>query len=189
MADQAAPDPSRLLSRIGSILDEAGADWAVIGAMAVAYHGWVRASLDADALISLKKSSLDIDQLGERLRKEGWNVEVRMGEPGDPLGFVVRIRDSHGNQADLIGGIRKLDPGFFDRIQREEWDGAALKFASTEDLLALKFYAGGPKDLEDAEGILKVRAGSMDHSLVSGLSKPFGRNAAEVCERLLAKFP
>lgn len=157
--------------------------------MAVAYHGWVRASLDADALISLKKASIDLDQLADRLRTHGWIAEVRMGEPGDPLGFVIRIKDSHGNQADLIGGIRKLDSAFFDRILREEWDGTQLKFASTEDLLALKFYAGGPKDLEDAEGILKVRVGSIDKELVSKLAKSFGRRAADACERLLAKFP
>lgn len=105
------------------------------------------------------------------------------------MGFVVRIKDSHGNQADLIGGIRKLDSGFFDRILSEEWDGTRLKFASTEDLLALKFYAGGPKDLEDAEGILKVRAGSIDKELLSKLSKAFGRRAAEACERVLGKVP
>lgn len=180
-------DAPHLLASIGKSLDEAGAKWAVIGAMAVAYHGWIRASLDADALLSLRGTALDIDQLAEKLRREGRQVDLRMGEPGDPLGYVLRIRDGSGNQADLIGGIRKLDGGFWDRVVAQEWDGMPLRIASLEDLIALKLYAGGPKDLEDAEGVMRVQAGRLDNDLLRRLCKGFGTRAAKACERLLAK--
>lgn len=137
MNDKFADSP-HLLAAIGKILDEAGAKWAVIGAMAIAYHGWVRASLDADALLSLRGSAFDIDQLAEKLRSEGFQAEVRMGDAGDPLGFVLRIMDEAGNQADLIGGIRKLDPVFWNRVIEEKWDGMHLRISSAEDLIALK---------------------------------------------------
>lgn len=181
------PDSPHLLAAIGKVLDEAGAKWAVIGAMAVAYHGWVRASLDADALLSLRGSTLDIDQLAERLRSKGFQAEARMGDPGDPLGFVLRIADEAGNQADLIGGIRKLESAFWNRVIEESWEGMHLRIASAEDLIALKLFAGGPKDLEDAEGVLRVQAGKLDLELVRKLCKGFGARAAKACERLLAK--
>jgi hypothetical protein len=186
MADKASDAP-HLLANIGKVLDENRVKWAVIGAMAVAYHGWVRASLDADAMLSLRGSDLDIDQLAEKIRSMGLRPEIRMGEPGDPLGFVLRIMDEAGNQADLIGGIRKLDPGFWDRVIEEEWQGARFSFASAEDLIALKLFAGGPKDLEDAEGVIRVQAGSLDPDLLRKLCKGFGARAARSCERLLAK--
>jgi hypothetical protein len=180
-------DAPHLLAAIGKALEEAGVKWAVIGAMAVAYHGWVRASLDADALLSLRGSSLDLDQLSDMLRSRGWRVETRMGEPGDPLGFVLRVHDEAGNQADLIGGIRKLDPGFWERVVGEDWQGARLRVSSAEDLIALKLYAGGPKDLEDAEGVIRVQSGRLDLALLRRLCKGFGARVSKSCERLLAK--
>lgn len=143
--------------------------------------------MDADALLSLRGSTFDIDQLAERLRSNGFQTELRMGEPGDPLGFVVRIKDEAGNQADLIGGIRKLESVFWDRVIEESWDGMRLRIASAEDLIALKLYAGGPKDLEDAEGVLRVQAGRLDLDLIRKLCKGFGARSAKACERLLAK--
>jgi hypothetical protein len=186
MTDKASDAP-HLLASLGKVLDGSGAKWAVIGAMAVAYHGWVRASLDADAMLSLRGSALDIERLADRIRSMGLQPEIRMGEPGDPLGFVLRVQDGDGNQADLIGGIRKLDPGFWDRVIRQEWRGALFSFASAEDLIALKLFAGGPKDLEDAEGVIRVQAGRLDSALLRKLCKGFGARAAKACERLLAK--
>jgi hypothetical protein len=176
----------QLLDRIGRILESQKARWAAIGALAVAYHGVVRASLDADALISLKGAGLDLDTLARLLSDQGLTVEVRMGEEGDPLGFVVRIFDAERNQVDLIGGIRKLDPGFFDRALSDEFDGLKLRFASPEDLIALKVYAGGPKDMEDAKGVLEVQSGAIDKDLVLSLCRRFG---ADVGTKALTLFP
>lgn len=186
-ADSSPANSPLLLDQIGRTLDESGVRWAAIGALAVAYHGTIRASYDADALISLKGSRTDLDQLAVTLRSSGLKVAVREGEPGDPLGFVVRIQDRTGGQVDLIGGIRKLDPDFFARAKRATIDGIKLRFASAEDLIALKVYAGGPKDLEDAEGVIRVQAGRLDQDLLRRLCKGFGARAAKSCGRLLAK--
>ena len=180
-----SPDPARLLGKVGVVLEACGVNWAVIGAMAVAYHGWVRASLDADAMISMKGSSLDLEQLAGKLRAEGWTVEVRMGDPGDPLGFVVRIDDPAGNHADLIGGLKRLDPLFFDRAIVEDWEGVRLRIASVEDLIALKVFAGRAKDLEDAQGILQVRAPSVNKEMVRKLCRAFGTQASRACDKVL----
>jgi len=110
-----------------------------------------------------------------------------MGDAGDPLGFVLRIMDEAGNQADLIGGIRKLDSVFWNRVIEEKWDGMHLRISSAEDLIALKLFAGGPKDLEDAEGVLRVQAGRLDLDLIRKLCKSFGARAGKACEALLAK--
>ena len=98
MSDNKVPESSpRLLDGIGRLLDGKHVRWATIGALAVAYHGLYRASLDADALISLKGADLDLDGLAEILRGRGLSVDARMGEEGDPLGFVLRITDGHAN--------------------------------------------------------------------------------------------
>lgn len=186
MSDNKVPGSSpRLLDGIGRLLDGKHVRWATIGALAVAYHGLYRASLDADALISLKGADLDLDGLAEILRSRGLSVDVRMGEEGDPLGFVLRITDGHANQVDLIGGIPRLDPGFFQRSTEDAFDGMRFRMASPEDLIALKVYAGGPKDLEDAKGVLEVQEGGIDNELLIRLCKRFGSESEAICRKLL----
>ncbi len=186
MVDKAEGSSSpQLLHRIGMMLDAKRVNWATIGALAVAYHGVYRASLDADALISLKGAGLDLDELGKLLSAEGLTVEIRMGEEGDPLGFVVRISDADENQVDLIGGIRNLDQGFFARTLNDEFDGMKLRVASPEDLIALKLYAGGPQDLEDAKSVLAVQGSSIDKELVISLCRRFGASVEISSRKLL----
>ncbi|MDB5103974.1 MAG: hypothetical protein JWP91_1663 [Fibrobacteres bacterium] len=186
MADESIPGSSpQMLDRIGRILDANQINWATIGALAVAYHGLVRASLDADALITLKGAALDLEGLAGLLAGQGFSVDTRMGEEGDPLGFVVRITDVNGHQVDLIGGILRLDPGFFTRSVRDEFDDMKLRFSSPEDLIALKVFAGGPQDIIDAESILDIQQAAIDKDLVLKLCKRFGPAEEALGRKLL----
>lgn len=180
-----ASNPLQLLRETGRLLDAEGVRWAAIGALAVAYHGWIRASLDADALITLRGSSLDLEGLAARLREAGLKVEVRVGDNDDPLGFVLRLEDRAGNQVDLIGGIRRLDAGFFDRIIEDALGGSPLKFASAEDLVALKVFAGSAKDMEDAAGVVEILGPSLDQERLIGLCRGFGPEEESRCRKLL----
>lgn len=85
----------------------------------------------------------------------------------------------------LIGDIRKLDPGFFERKIDTELDGMKLRFASAEDLVALKVFAGGPKDMEDAAGVLEIRGASINRELLINLCHRFGYETEKRCKRLL----
>lgn len=174
-----------LLDGVCGFLDVKGIGWTHIGALATAYHGLVRASLHAEILLSMKAADLDFDGLADTLRSQGLTVEVRMGGEGDPLGFVVRISDGCSNQVDLIGGIPRLDPDFFERSTEDEFDGMRFRMASPEDLIALKVYAGGPKDIEDAKGVIEVQEARIDNELVIRLCKRFGRESEAVCRKLL----
>ena len=190
MADfPVAANSPQLLAQVGQVMDEAGVRWCAIGALAVAYHGWVRASMDADALVTMRDSKVNSEQLIALLRSRGWEVEFRDGDMGDPIGFVIRIRDGQRNMVDLIGGIRKLDPAFFERRIDTELDGMKLRFASVEDLVALKIFAGGPKDLEDAAGVLEIRGASINRELLVSLCHRFGHETEKRCKRLLGTKP
>jgi hypothetical protein len=180
-----AANSSRLLHAVGLSLEAEKVRWAAIGALAVAYHGVVRASLDADALITFQDSGTNLEGLAKHFRAKGWKAEIRKGDAEDPLGFVLRIQDESGNQVDLIGGIRRLDPGFFKRSLPAEIDGMRLYFAAPEDLLALKVFAGGPKDIEDAKGIVAVIREEIDSELFLRLCRRFGSKEEELGKKLL----
>jgi predicted nucleotidyltransferase len=160
-----------------------------IGALAVAYHGVVRASLDADALITFKGAHLDQEELTRKLNARGWNAALRVGEDDDPLGFVIRITDASSNQVDLIGGIRRLEAGFYERNISAEIDGFVFQIASSEDLIALKIFAGSPKDLEDVEGIVQVMGTALKRDFALSLCRRFGISKEKLCLNLFAKYP
>lgn len=79
---QAAASSPQLLAQVGQVMDEAGVRWCAIGALTVAYHGWVRASMDADALVTMRDSKVNSEQLVALLRNQGWEVEFRDGDMG-----------------------------------------------------------------------------------------------------------
>ena len=66
--------PLRLLDVI-DVLDRSRVPYVIVGAIAAAYHGVVRASRDADAVVSLP--SADLPALVQRLKVAGFEVEVR----------------------------------------------------------------------------------------------------------------
>lgn len=71
-----------LLSLIGHELDAVEAKWTTIGALDVAYHGLVRVSLDADALVSFKTAKVSAEAFAAQLGQQELQVEYREGEAG-----------------------------------------------------------------------------------------------------------
>ena len=71
-----APGQSALLmADVAESLARHGVRYAVIGAMAAAVHGVVRASLDADAIVSLQVR--EAQALRQSLLEEGYEVTLR----------------------------------------------------------------------------------------------------------------
>ena len=67
-------------------------DYAVIGAMAASIHGVVRASTDADVVLSLggRKGS-DLEQ---QFKSAGFQTEFRLGGIDDPIPAVLQLTES-----------------------------------------------------------------------------------------------
>ena len=89
-AAQPAARPEReALARVVWKLEQMGAPCALIGGVALAFHGIDRATEDID-LLATEPSILNAS-LWEELRSEGISVEVTVGDHDDPLRGVVRI--------------------------------------------------------------------------------------------------
>jgi hypothetical protein len=71
--------------------------------MAASVHGVVRASLDADAVISLSLSALP--RLERTFQAAGFQTELRRGDADDPIGSLLELRDEFGNRVDLLVGL------------------------------------------------------------------------------------
>jgi predicted nucleotidyltransferase len=179
-----APGQSALLmADVAESLARRGVRYAVIGAMAAAVHGVVRASLDADAIVALQVR--EAQALRQSLIEEGYEVVLRTGDVDDPIPGLLEIKDRHGNRVDLLIGLRGMDPELLDRTRQVGLADAMLEVVGLEDFIAMKAFAGGPVDLADARAVIDLDRGSLDLELLRRLAQRFGRDAARVVEGLL----
>jgi hypothetical protein len=156
---------------------------AVIGAMAASIHGAVRASLDADAVISL--GSAKLADLERAFEAAGFQIELRRGGEDDPIPAVLHLSDRFKNRVDLLVGLRGLEPEAFSRAIDVQLQGASMRVVGREDFIAMKAFAGSPQDISDARNAITAARGSLDLALVRRLAKRYGRDASEGLEQLL----
>jgi predicted nucleotidyltransferase len=157
--------------------------YAVIGAMAASIHGVVRASIDADVVLSLggrKRSDLELE-----FKSAGFQTELRFGGVDDPIPAVLKLMDDFKNRVDLLMGLRGLEPEAFSRAIEVKLQGASIRIIALEDFIAMKVFAAGPQDLADARNAIRAGRESIDLALVRRLAMKYGRDAAECLEVLL----
>ena len=158
--------------------------YAIIGAFAASFYGVVRASLDADAVISILASQ-DITNLCQEYRLAGLNAEYRKGDIDDPILGVINIEDSFHNRVDLLMGIRGMRQEAFARCQEAQFKGTLIRLVSLEDFIALKIFAGSPKDMADAIGVLDVSGQKINLNLVKEVTSQFGPDCFQKLQTIL----
>jgi predicted nucleotidyltransferase len=183
MKARAAGQSTLLLLDVVQIVVDAGIHYAVIGALAAAVHGSIRATTDADALVSVTASELG--RLEKLLRKAGFTTELRRGQTHHPIPALLAVTDRHGNRVDLLAGLRGLDPLAFSRNLAIAFHGTNLNVIGREDFIAMKCFAGEPLGLADALQVLKTHEAPVDIDLLRRVTRRFGRAAADTLEELL----
>jgi predicted nucleotidyltransferase len=172
-----------LLVDVAGVLADEAIDYVVIGAMAASVHGSIRATTDADALVSVGVPKLR--QLQKAFRKAGFDTSLQQGDADDPIPALLAVTDKHGNRVDLLAGLRGFDVAAFSRAITVPFLGSSLRVIGREDFIAMKCFAGGPQDVADARHAIKVADGPIDIDLLRRLSRRFGRPAADVLEQVL----
>ncbi len=158
--------------------------YAIIGAFAASFYGMVRASLDTDAVISIH-SHQDTANLCADLRTKGLSVEHRSGDQSDPISAVINIEDRFHNRVDLLIGIRGMAQEAFNRVQEAQFMGSSIKVISQEDFIALKIFAGSPKDIGDIIGVLNVSGQKIDLNVLKKLTAQYGADCVQKLQELL----
>jgi hypothetical protein len=149
---------------LSAVLAENDVEYAVIGAMAAAVYGAIRATTDADALLSVSIAKLG--QLEKVFKKAGFATELRRGDADDPIPALLSVSDRHDNRVDLLAGLRGLDRLALSRSITVPFLGSSLRVIGREDFVAMKCFAGGPQDIADAVQALKTT----DHPLSAARS-------------------
>jgi hypothetical protein len=126
---------------------------AVIGAYALAAHGYIRQTADFDLLTTDRRALTP--ELWERERADGMRVDVHGGEFDDPLAGVVRIRDGDLN-VDVAVAKYNWQAALIDRAAPMPFGGVDLRVPRISDLVVMKIDAGGVLDVRDALELLEI---------------------------------
>lgn len=141
-----------LLARVVSVLRERGTPCALIGAEALALRGVSRATADRD-LLTTDLRVLE-PALWAGLGEAGVRIEIRRGDPDDPLAGVVRFRADGERPVDLIIGRGDWQTRILQRAPQFDLGEVAVAVPDAADLVLLKLYAGGPQDAWDIAQLL-----------------------------------
>lgn len=178
-----------LLLDVIDALDARRIPYAIIGAFAASFYGAIRASLDADALIALQPGQPDINTLTTALGNAGLKCTYRVGERHDPIGGVICAEDAFDNRVDLLMKIHGMTDAVFSRTVEAEFMNTRVRLVGLEDLIAMKVFAGSPKDLNDVAGMLSVSSERIRLPLLKELVQPYGADVVRKLEVLLRAHP
>jgi hypothetical protein len=166
-----------LLAKISLGLEKLSIAYMVIGGQAVLIHGEPRLTRDIDITLGAGP-----DQVGEVLnivRDWGWRVLV-----DDPVDFVQRtmvlpcLEPESSFRVEFIFSFTPYERGALQRALRVNLNGTDVRFASAEDLIIHKIFAGRPRDLEDVRGIL-LKNKELDLTYLRRWLKEFDRTVGE----------
>jgi hypothetical protein len=185
MRAQRAGESALLLLDAVELLRKESVSYAVIGAMAASVHGIARASMDADAVLSVGAQRLG--ELEQVFRRAGFQTELRRGDADDPIAAVLVLSDVFGNRVDLLVGLRGLEPSAFSRVVEVPFLGERLRVIGREDFIAMKLFAQGPQDVEDARFALMAAKDTIDLTLLQRLASSYGMDTVAALNRLLTQ--
>ena len=143
----------KFLKRIAQSLDKEKIPYMVIGGQAVLLYGTPRLTRDIDIALGV-----DTDQFS-LLEKICKRLKVKILPP-HPEGFAKRTKVLPAEESkikirvDFIFSSTPYERQAMTRVKKVKVEGYPVKFASPEDVIIHKLFAGRPIDLEDVKNIL-----------------------------------
>jgi len=179
-------------ARVVAVLAAAHVDVALIGAGALAVHGYSRATEDLDLAVAVDPFST-LRALAATLTAEpGWRVELRLPDADDPLGGVITIDGAGFDSVQLVNFSNPLggglNPGAEAVATAHEGllRGSSLRVVTLPHLIALKLYAGGYKSRLDILELLDRNPGA-DRAAIEALARRFELRAEWDAVQALAR--
>ena len=143
----------KLFEKLGKNLEKSKIPYMVIGGQAVLLHGESRLTNDIDLTLGIGPDELDkVMNLAEKV---GLNISVKDPEEFVRKTFVLPTEEpSSGIRVDFIFSITPYEKSAIQRAISKKVGSTTLKFASVEDLIIHKIFAGRARDLEDVKSII-----------------------------------
>ena len=156
------PSPiAEVLAALAACFESLGVRWYLFGAQAAIYHGVARLTADVDVTILPEPHSTR--EMVSALQANGFRLRVTGTDD-----FVARTRvlpfvhTATRLPVDVVLGGPGIEELFQQRAATRDIEGVEVPVATVEDLVTMKILAGRPKDLDDAEGMIRARSDEID---------------------------
>jgi predicted nucleotidyltransferase len=142
-----------LIAKIAGELKKADLPHMIIGGQAVLLYGAPRMTKDIDITLGLDAENLEnflptVDAMNLKIIPKDFRSFVQQT-------FVLPTRDEEsGIRVDFIFSFTPYERQAISRSKAVVLKGTDVMFASAEDLIIHKIFAGRPRDLEDVKSIL-----------------------------------
>ena len=165
---------------IANSLRESGTGSAVIGAIALAFHGYARATQDVDIATHVDPRTV-LRDMERSLKEQGYTTRLIFPDPDDPLGGVLTVT---GDDFDAVQVVNFYNPWAFSsnpgkssiQTAAARIPGYDLPVVDVPHLIALKLYAGGPRNRSDVLELIE-RNRDIDRSEIRRVCEQFNLTA------------
>ncbi|MCS7048032.1 MAG: nucleotidyltransferase [Verrucomicrobiae bacterium] len=183
----------RILACLAQALDRGAIPYMVIGGQAVMIHGRLRVTEDID--LTLGVDSAEATRVLTILQEVGLRPLVE-----NPQQFVERTcilpmwSEAERIRVDFAFSFTPYEHQAIARAEKRKESGYPVRFASAEDLIIHKLFAGRPRDIEDIRGILARKQGRVDRSYLRHWIRQFAQlegkgHLLPQLEELLGEWP
>jgi len=172
MASPSTPDFADLIARLAVELEAKRVPFMLIGGQAVLLHGEPRLTQDVDVTMGVGPDRIPdllavCDELGLQPLPDDPGVFARET-------FVLPAADpTTGVRVDLIFSTTPYEAQAIDRAVLVNVGSREVPFATAEDLLLHKLFAGRPRDLEDAAGVVRRKGLELDWEYLARWAREF----------------
>lgn len=160
----------KLIKRIAATLDQNNIPYMIIGGQAVLLYGLPRLTMDIDITLGLGSGKLPL--VVDVLKEIGLNIIPENYEEFVRDTSVLPAKDeTTGIRVDFIFSFTPYEQKAISRATNVDIDGGTARFASVEDVIIHKIFAGRPRDIEDVSGILYKHGGIDVEYIISWLKE------------------
>lgn len=159
----ALADLPDLAVRISAAFSAAGVPHAISGAMAMAAHGFVRATRDIDVLVAVP--ALRLPEVFGIVRGFGFEGEDRALVRSLRETCVAELR-SGPSSVEILAPVLPYHHEVLRRAVTVDAGGTPVPVVAPEDLVVLKMLWLRAKDRADVQAMLAARRGTLDISYV-----------------------
>ena len=162
---------------VSDIISKNGSKCFVIGASAMAVHGYARQSVDLDLATHVFPHDV-LPRLAIQFKELGFATDVVLPDADDPLGGVINVTGSDFETVQIVNfnnpfGYRRIHKLVGTALSELEIKPGELKVVSPELLIVLKLYAGDAQSLSDIHKLLEANP-SIDIAKVTELAQEAG---------------
>lgn len=152
------PEPFDIaLARFDAAAKKLNLLYALIGGIAVVLQGYSRVTRDVDITVWDLDSKLDA--FLRALVEEGFSLRLAKGVEFARNNRILLLQSSEGVDFDVSLGALPFEREMIERADHRQLNPElSIPIARPEDLIAMKIFAGRPRDLDDARQLANIHS-------------------------------